>query len=342
MWTNLAVGVFNIPTLGISNLTIDDRIQWLRAGVQRLVQYRDDKRSSAPSPRWINNSLCPSMIFVAPEYMFVSSGFKLQGIGDLKRNRFLSRKEHDQIVAELQRISQQYGRDLLFVPGTIAYREELPNQPVDRMERVTIAQQHIKTSARTLESQFKQPGQSYLDVTIAGPLIGKSAITPQKKLKVLDVAKKFSSTFYTATNIAYMFTNGKIVGSYAKRSDYHEVLPGAHVSTIFVPGIKPGRATVGGINFGIEICLDHGIGVLKGTPSVTGDLPRVHMICSATVGFNPNGVHVREGGYLIHASSNGANAWILRQLGGWKAPEGLTSEVINGWELRMGVIELDL
>ena len=298
MWTNLAAGVFNVPTLEVAALSINDRLTWLRLAIERLVQYRDERMQANPCPRWKPGGLAPSMVLVAPEYMFVPPGFQLVDVNDLKRNRFLSREQHDDIVAEIQRISAHYGRDLVLVPGTIAYREEVPDRPSERKERLDTAKTRIRTAARSLEAYYKAPGESYLDVRLAGPLAGHQSLTPSQKLKALEVAGRYSSTFYTATNIAYMLNNGRIVGSYAKRSDFHERLPGAHANTIFVPGIRPGRATVGGIDFGVEICLDHGLGVLKGTPAVTGDLPRVHMICSATVDFEATSVHVREGGYL--------------------------------------------
>jgi len=120
MWTNLVAGAFNVPTPNIPALSTDNRIALLKQALAQLKQYRDNQMTSNPSPRWGGGDSRPSMIFVAPEYMFTAPGFQLSSAKDLKRNRFLSRGEHDGIVGRLQEISAEYGKQLVLVPGSIA------------------------------------------------------------------------------------------------------------------------------------------------------------------------------------------------------------------------------
>lgn len=345
-WMNLAVGAYSIDTLDIASWSIDKRISVLTDCIEELDKYRADKIKKDEEWRWKNYTGRASMVFVAPEYMFTAKNFQLCKISDLTSNRFLQKDERDDIVSSLQKTSARYGRQLVFAPGSIAYRQELSAVPKDRMETVSVAMTHIKTAAENLQKK-KYPllgGDSHLDKVLASNLAGRKPLTPRDKLKQLQKAiKSPTDTYYLADNAMYMLNNGRIVASYTKRADFHERLPGAPANTIFVPGIKPGRATIGAINFGLEICFDHANGVLKSSPSVTGSLPRVHLLCSACVGNDVTSVLVRDGGYLVHASSNEKATCIWRKRGGnWEDVADKQTSTVKGGELKFGTIELDI
>ena len=345
MFVNLAAGALSFPTTTSPTVNLAGRVALLRAAVMRLKQYRDERIVASPSTRWDGAGGRPSLVLVAPEYMFVREGFQLAAARDLKRNRFLEKSDKDAVVAELQRISAEFGKQLVLVPGSIASREALPAPGADRDERVQRAAQHIMTAALSMESFF--PGRTeeeLMEVATAGKLAGRTAMTPLDKFKKLSSALNTQkSTYYLADNVAYLLTNGKIVARYAKKGDFHERLPGASARTIYVPGIAAGRVTVGGINFGVEICLDHGLGALKNTQTVTGDLPRVHLLCSAEVNPQTANFTVREGGYFVHASSNLGYTVIQRKRGAnLEAPGDAADATVSGHTMRMGVIELDI
>jgi predicted amidohydrolase len=341
---NLAAGALSMPTTG-STTEPGARIAVLRSCINELIRYRTAETVKAPT-RWAGASGRPSLVLVAPEYMFVRRGFRLQAATDLKRNRFLEKGDRDNIIAELQKLSAEFGKQLIFVPGSIASREELPaHGSADRNEAVKMAKQHIRTSAQwILNYDPNLTPKEVMKVETANPLGGYKAITPRQKIhKLREMDKATTGKQYLADNVAYLFNNGKQLARYAKHGDFHERLPQAATHTIFVPGIAPGRATVGGINFGIEICLDHGLGTLKNTKAVTGELSRVHLLCSAAVEPELGAIAVRDGGYFIHASSELAWTSIQRKRGvNWEPPIDPDTAVVGGHTLKMGTIELDL
>src|SRR5262249_33923807 len=89
---------------------------------------------------------------------------------------------------------------------------------------------------------------------------------------------------FLAKNEMVLYHRGRDIARYGKVADFNEVPaflqgPGVAQRTVFVPGARIGRATVGGVPWGVEVCFDHNLGVLSNTP--TEVLPRVHMLCSA-------------------------------------------------------------
>ncbi len=345
-WVNLVVGTYSVQTLDIANWSINQRISVLTECLTKLEQYRTERMQKDEEWRWQDYSGRASMIFVAPEYMFTAKNFQLCFISDLKSNRFLEKDERDNVVAALQKISSRYGSQLVFAPGSIAFRQKLSSIAIDRLEKVSLAKTHIETAATHLQKrQYPSlTGDAYLDKTLASDLAGHAPQTPREKLQQLHKAgTDTTGTYYLADNAMYLFNRGRIIASYTKRADFHERLPDAPANTIFIPGIKPGRATVGAINFGIEICFDHANGVLKSTPSGTGVLPSVHLLCSASVGNDTSSVLVREGGYLIHASSDESETVIRRKMSGaWQDAMEKQSPIAKGGKLKLGTIELNI
>jgi hypothetical protein len=348
MWLNLAAGVFHFPTTHRPLDSINHRLALLRQALAELTRYRDARMAADPGPKWKNHTGRPSMVFVAPEYMFLKEGYTHpQTQTQLRQNRFLEATDHQRIVDAFKAISAGYGKQLVFVPGTIASRNPIPDDPGGANQALTSAKEKVVAGADYLQGQLDGYGQTErLNRPEAGKLLGKAPVTPMVKLFQLGnmlMRNHEGRPCYLASNVAYMFNDGRPVGVYYKRADFHEVLPGyAREDTVYVPGVKPGRATVGGINFGIEICLDHAYGALHHAPTVTGEPPRIHLVCSASVEFETANLLVREGGYLMHASSVAERTYICRWLKGWQFAETPAEIPIGAGLLRMGVIELDL
>jgi predicted amidohydrolase len=348
MWLNLAAGVLHFPTTQRPTDSINHRLALLRDALATLTSYRDACMAAAPGPKWKNHTGRPSMVFVAPEYMFLREGYEHpQNLTQLNQNRFLEATDHQRIVEALKAISAGYGKQLVFVPGTIASRNPIPDDPGGAGQAIRSAKAKVVSGADYIQGQLSgyDPAQR-LNRGEAGPLLGKGALSPMVKLFQLGNMLLMNSEgkkCYLASNVAYMFHDGRLVGVYYKRADFHEVLPQyAQEDTVYVPGIKPGRATVGGINFGIEVCLDHVYGVLHQAPTVTRDLPRIHLVCSAAVEFKTANILVREGGYIMCASSAAQWTYIRRWLGGYQIPETPAWAPIGAGYLDMGVIELDI
>jgi predicted amidohydrolase len=347
MWLSVAAGVLHFPTTERPWDTINVRLGLLKTALTELTQYRNAQMAAKPGPMWKNHDGRPSMILVAPEYMFLKEGYE-HPKNDLqaKQNRFLEASDHQRIVEAFKAISATYGKQLVFVPGTIASRAPIPGDSPGASEAITSAKAKVVAGANYIQGQLGgYSATDRMNYGEAGPLGPNPSRSPMKKLQGLDnmlTKNAKGQKCYLASNVAYMFHNGRLVGTYQKRADFHEVLPlYAKEDTVFVPGIKPGRATVGGINFGIEVCLDHVWGVLSKAPTVTGTKPRIHLICSASVDSVPSKLLVEEGGYVMHASSSEPATQIQRQLKGLHDVKDPQHKKVGAGRLTMAMIEID-
>jgi hypothetical protein len=115
-----------------------------------------------------------------------------------------------------------------------------------------------------------------------------------------------------AFNTAFIFWNGAMVHRHDKNEDVGELQAsdlakttkygGTRPRARFVHGAHTGRFQCNALNFGIEICGDHGAGTL-----VAGGQVDIHLLTSATVGhsFNALGivkVAARDGGIFAHCN----------------------------------------
>ena len=354
---NIAVGVWSYDTHTNTHVPWATRLPLLTQAVQALAAWRDQTANAArlgadekQRQLWSNPTGRLSMVFVAPEYMFM--GTCATGLSNPTDDRFLSDNEHLQILNALTTISDGYGVQLCFIPGSIAFKVpflQANDCAADIGARYAKVESGIQWGAAQIQQMAARQGVAFTPAQarawpLSGTMGGMAARTTDDKLNLL--AKSANNRFanlYLGQNKMYMLHRGKVVGTYRKKCDFHEVLPGDVRHTIFIPGDTPGRSTVAVIPFGMEICLDHGSGVLSDTPSLTGSLPSVHALASACVPIDPGNVVVRDKGYVLHASS------ALKFSGAWrKTTPGPTNVIGANWQpvgngmLGTGVIELDI
>jgi hypothetical protein len=342
-----------------SNASIATRMAVLRAGLAALVDYRNRKAQEAiagtvseEKTRWENPAGRLSMIFVAPEYMFMNACQPhLHNVTD---DRFLGLTERNDIINALTDISKTYDSQLIFVPGSIAFKKPFYRQG-DTSEILNARYSSVFDRIESGAAQFVSPTVN-LEQAKAYSLSGQfqagsniyNALTTIDKLSILNTAIQAQDTnLQIGENKMYMFHRGKAIATYKKKCDFHEVLPGYPQPTIFVPGEKRGRATVGGVSFGLEICLDHCNGTLSSAGSSTGDLPVVHAVASAWVSLQGGNTVVRPGGYMVHASSNKDCSGIWRRGTGANAGGFLEGDKLDivattgGGQMNMAVAEID-
>lgn len=166
----------------------------------------------------------------------------------------------------------------------------------------------------------------------SNPLLPRMQLA--EKQAMLDLAM-FGAPVNTMRNSCYVLLNGGIRFLYNKQGDFHENI-GANSHTVFIPGGQKGYTEIEGIKFGVEICLDHAIGILQGQAN-NRQLPDIHVITSAWVNQVNNNVRVRsDNGFLIHASSNPAvcGVWESDVFLGLQRRAPLATNVIDGSNLR--------
>lgn len=112
---------------------------------------------------------------------------------------------------------------------------------------------------------------------------------------------------YYMRNTAYVYFNNEIIYKYHKRGDFFEAIN--TYEQVFIPSRKEPITDISvtatkQMKFGFEICLDHNIEMLKTFIRKDGlGEPDFHIICSAAVKNNTANMCMRDGGFLLHASS---------------------------------------
>jgi hypothetical protein len=111
-------------------------------------------------------------------------------------------------------------------------------------------------------------------------------------------------------NRTYVFFEGKKIVSFGKKINADDYFKDGEQG-IFVPGKKAGTTTVDNWKVGFEICADHGVGtLLDHLASASLDL---HIICSAEVPNEHPFYAIRDGGYVLHASSEEQHTGVYRK-----------------------------
>jgi hypothetical protein len=354
MWKKLVAGVLHADTENMGAQTHAQRHQMIRTAVQQLHLYRDNLIAAAAGDQmWDNPTTRPSMILVAPEYMFASHGFQLQVGADLQRNRFMSVADKNTVIQNLRLLSNQYGNQLVMAPGSIAHRDPLvvPGAP-GYLASVNRTKAHIRQAATNLNNLRPQaagaPAIPAMDRRHAGNFWQHPALPPltgRDRKTEIEGSVMAAIPYFVGHNTMSVYHNGRVVASYEKRAGFHERLPHAgHHNTVFLPGLTSGRKTVGGIDMGCEICLEHGIGILRATPGAAANPPSIHMVCSASVGTNAANVQIRNNGYFLHASSSNAQTEIKQKTAAGGLGANIATHLVNfgGATLKIAEIELNI
>lgn len=142
--------------------------------------------------------------------------------------------------------------------------------------------------------------------------------------------KKLAGYFgrkHLARNSAYVFCNGQLVFRYDKHHDAGELLAAETQNAKFLPGQLMGSFDLWGLDFGIEICMDHAQERLVKQAKLQGTARfDIHMIISSTIHNIGNNLHVKDGGLVIHADG------LDDRMSGFV--QGTTSKRTGVWEMQ--------
>ncbi len=145
----------------------------------------------------------------------------------------------------------------------------------------------------------------------------------------------------TMFNTAHGLLNGEVVVTYNKQGNFYEEIGDDHL--IFAPGGRTGIREIEGIRFGLEVCLDHGLGTLA--RQCRADRPiDVQVVLSDYVDPDQASQVVREGGYFVHASTNASYTGVWRKDGGKRVPatklpheDTIDGSVLTHWRMDLDV-----
>ncbi|WP_434385742.1 hypothetical protein [Melittangium boletus] len=242
-------------------------------------------------------------IFVGPEGVLVKSDDEA-AIG------------HDQFKLEAAGLKEA-SEGLLFIPGTVIWKKPAVKTsgevPVNRLDGI--------------ESKLKRYHQRGLDFSgkknlsyspQTHTLVGDARVSEvTKKLTKLRADWTHGENVFIVRNVAYAYYEKTQLLKYYKQAEY-KLNRGRKTGEFtqkdkeqskaikFIPGHEEGVFTVpltedARIRCGVEICADHYDGQLK--HSATGGGVDLHFLLSDFSYTYANSVAVREGGYIIHAST---------------------------------------
>jgi hypothetical protein len=238
-------------------------------------------------------------IFLAPEYFFSNQRHA--------NDRFYSKDVKQFIVSRLSALAKRYPK-ILIIPGTVlwkksAYREGPiakgfgigfgPSPKNQSRANKTLAR--LATARANFQTDDNLPGWSH-----SGKFgrddsdIGNEQNFYMPKY-YLDNAKALNTQI--AQNVAYIY-KGDVVLKYHKAGNFKEV-EGEADNIVFAPGVISGKFKVGAVSYGIEVCRDHCMEVLK----QGGGSVNIQVIVSSYIPNISDGMVMSNGGVLVHSST---------------------------------------
>jgi hypothetical protein len=179
------------------------------------------------------------------------------------------------------------------VPGSIAYHRPLSDASQQKKEKwVAALDQHAKWAEKNTKFSPENTIASYQPGTDNDPATKRALLTGTMTRADVRVVR----------NRAYVLLDGKKVASYAKTAEIEETT----ANGIFIPGKSVGTTNIEGIEFGFELCMDHGKRILREHLTPLRKQVDIHVVASASVVNNPGGMAMSKDGFFIHASSEDA------------------------------------
>lgn len=246
-----------------------------------------------------------SSIFIAPEFLFTSP------TQDNANTTAIPQVKRDWVLGKLEEYAAK-DPGMLLMPGTIVFKQAL-GEDLNKKAIASLTNA-IKPFSHVAPKKTIKPHESFeaRDKHMEADAYYKSQIVELEaweKKKVNTSATTIGHSFLIK-NRTYVYFGGKRVFSYGKKSNMNDYFDDTDKG-IYIPGKKAGVTTIGGLKIGIEICLDHSVGMLK--QHMNGTDLDLHLLCSAEVPNTSSNCATRRGGYLLHASTEDKFTGVLRK-----------------------------
>jgi hypothetical protein len=344
--------------------------------LKQAVQLTDDKMRAQ---NYDSDGFIKA-IFAAPEYLFArkAAGAQWNGSAWEQGLRSYSQTLRDQVFLQLEALSKRYPR-ILIIPGTITWLPTVTEKQLNKLARaymyyliqaaaqigihydanfwVAAVRKFFKISSKDFAALSNEQIQNLLSRT-SGKLLRYGQIGVDQRIAAPELPAMLAETAFSKTaavimrNTMYVMLNGKKAYKYDKHANYGECAVGLlndewrienpihPANVVFRPGIGSGTTVIEGIRFGFEVCMDHGLGTLSSLYRPGRDLPDIHVIVSDYVDFDDNNAVVRNGGYVIHASTHPDENAVFQKNPGKTAAPSLGSAKVGGTDLRFWEIDI--
>jgi hypothetical protein len=277
-------------------LTTEARLSNLRGNLAWFDNWVD---SLNPGLLQTDNSF--KGIYIEPEYYFTKPSPE-------GKREFLSLSEKQILEAQLKEISRAHPK-ILLVPGTIHYDVEM-----DSAQKVQAGYQLLQAAKNRLvrENALVEPGK-ILNRVMKHDETGPRSKVPSMN-QLADTLLDKNTKPRMVHNVTYLLLNGTAVGTYDKHTDFYESKSMSPDLSMFIPGTQDECPEIGvgplKFRFGVEICFDHGNGVLKRRGLADLDF---HIVVSDSVSTKPGNMAMRNTGYFLHASTKHSESVIYRR-----------------------------
>jgi hypothetical protein len=275
-----------------------------------------------PMRQWLARGLASKgdqAVFVAPEFWFANSW--------VRTDKFYAHDIKRWIVGSLARMAKEHPKVLL-IPGTVLWgKSKKDEQQVARVEArfKAVKDYHDKTYGK-LTQQDRYGGQfSVKDLArykkaqtneadwshrIPDPPTGQLP----KDAGPVDYLKASDDTLI-GQNTAYICKGDRIlkyhkIGNSAETQNYAN-------NIVFTPGSIAGQFLVGTVRYGLEICMDHWLGILAESGKAKVD---VQVVTSSTTPTQTFHLNTQQDAIFVHASNPPLKSGAVRKIGETKLP----------------------
>jgi hypothetical protein len=225
-------------------------------------------------------------IFVAPEYMM--SRFQDDTLA-YNQPDSISAAAKDVVLKILMGESAKR-TGLLMVPGSIAYHRPLSEASTEKKAKwIQALDTHAAWATTNTKFSPENTIVSYKPGTENDPATKRALLTGAMTRDDVRVVR----------NRAYVLLDGKKEASYAKTAEIEETT----ANGIFIPGKSVGTTKIDEVEFGFELCMDHGKRILREHLTLKKRVD-IHVVASASVENNPGAMTMSNDGFFIHASSD--------------------------------------
>ncbi|MGD0858751.1 MAG: hypothetical protein ABR912_05490 [Terracidiphilus sp.] len=246
-------------------------------------------------------------IFIAPEYYFTKPS-------QLGVREFLDLTSKLTLDANLKGLSREFPK-ILLVPGTIHYEVEMTAN-----DKVQTGYQLLQAAKNRIlrENKLANPkevldvGMDHYDHDPANYPLTWRDVPSMNRLADNLLAKNTKPR--KIHNTTCLLLNGTVWGTYDKHTDFYEAQSISPDQSMFVPGTQDECPVIGDgvrkFRFGVEICFDHGNGVLKRRAPAN---LQFHIVVSDSVQNSEANMAMKSGGYFLHASTDHGKTVIRRR-----------------------------
>jgi len=297
VWTN-----DKYSPLFTDSMNLETRMKFLQEAVRKARKWLDAED---------HTGLETLKIFIAPENLLMDS----RPVGSVGNACAVSFKDF-QAYCQEEKLDQMctgvlpdLSHGILLIPGTVLLKKPLKSPTAFKLDR------HESRLRSCFAKQFTEGTEPFK--TAVNQNMGRL----KRKIEHIDEKVKVSGLHENeldvqlVRNIALVFFDRQLVFKYKKQREYkvdkqptdefNKADKVEHTAIKFFPGYKEGvfHLNVGGasISCGIEICMDHNTGQLRYTE---GEKVHLQFIVSDRVTNKPENAVVKDGGYIIHASTD--------------------------------------